>query len=357
VHKCIRVVVCAALCCGLASSCWATSPDLATADWSVRSVDNLAANPPREDAILSLLTRLGVFPGNSPYAEVKSARFADLRHSGQLSLVVSATDARQSWLAIVDRTPSGFEVYDLDERGSLEGIEDLAHNGRSELIVGTPLADTGFCMDGSPIVFAWTGRSYTNVSDQHKTYYEQKLASLKEQIASDSAAAEETQSSASIQTVHAAAASKPVPVGGTISQGSFLPDLSSGPLPVAASPPQAPQSLPPTSSVKPDLRNADCTKAEAAKIERFLGIDNEAGLSDAIKWARSEDPGHRELASFVLRDIGTPDALEYLKSLSHDSSEEVARVALVELGQVQHGASTPEFIKEPVEPLIASPRK
>jgi hypothetical protein len=37
---------------------------------------------------------------------------------------------------------------------------------------------------------------------------------------------------------------------------------------------------------------------------RFLGISRDAGMSDAIKWAESDDPHDREFAIGVLVDMG-----------------------------------------------------
>ena len=70
-----------------------------------------------------------------------------------------------------------------------------------------------------------------------------------------------------------------------------------------------------------------CTKAEAAKIERFLGTSRDAGMTDAIKWAASNDPNDREFAVEMLGEIETPQAIEYLGTLSHDSNRQVAESA------------------------------
>jgi HEAT repeat protein len=80
-----------------------------------------------------------------------------------------------------------------------------------------------------------------------------------------------------------------------------------------------------------------CTKAEAAKIERFLGIDKDAGMEDAVKWAGSSDPDQRIFAIAVLKDIGTPSAVDYLRTrCSNDTSGLVpkhAKGALQSLGR------------------------
>lgn len=70
----------------------------------------------------------------------------------------------------------------------------------------------------------------------------------------------------------------------------------------------------------------DCTEAEAAKIERFLGSPD-AGIADAIRWSESDDPSDRQFAADILGDIGTPRAIEYLHRLSNDPNQNVARSA------------------------------
>jgi hypothetical protein len=68
----------------------------------------------------------------------------------------------------------------------------------------------------------------------------------------------------------------------------------------------------------------DCLKAEAAKTERFLGSSSDAGMTDAIKWSESADPLTREFAATIFEDMGTPEALDHLKTLAADSDPSVA---------------------------------
>ena len=70
----------------------------------------------------------------------------------------------------------------------------------------------------------------------------------------------------------------------------------------------------------------DCSKALAAKFQRFLG-SREAGIDDAIKWAKSDDPNDRKFAIDVLYDIGTPKADKYLRMLSADKDPNIANSA------------------------------
>ena len=81
----------------------------------------------------------------------------------------------------------------------------------------------------------------------------------------------------------------------------------------------------------------DCTRAEAARIERFLGGSPDAGMTDAIRWAKSSDPSDREFAADLFADIGTPAAISALRALSHDSDPEVAKHAAIELVEAAKG--------------------
>jgi|SRR5258708_32729790 hypothetical protein len=71
--------------------------------------------------------------------------------------------------------------------------------------------------------------------------------------------------------------------------------------------------------------------ADESVSNAFLGIARDAEMSDAIKWANSDDPNKREFAIDVLSDIGTRDAIEDLRTLSNDTierSQELRRTTL-----------------------------
>src|SRR5208282_5792170 len=184
-NKIAAVVVAFGAACLLSSSGWAQTaaakPDLASADWSVKSPHSLATNPPSDDAEVALLNKLDSI---DMFSDICSSRFVDLRHSGNLSLVVSASDGTYCYLSIIDKTASGFELYGAAQARYSRGpeIEDLAGNGNLELIVDTDFTEfrdraTGPCIASWPVIYAWTGSGYTDVSSQYKGYYEQKLAS------------------------------------------------------------------------------------------------------------------------------------------------------------------------------------
>ncbi len=66
-------------------------------------------------------------------------------------------------------------------------------------------------------------------------------------------------------------------------------------------------------------------------MERYLGNSNDAGISDAIRWANSDDPIDRDFAAQILGDIGTGEALKYEQTLSRDSNHDVASWAKYQL--------------------------
>lgn len=332
-RKIFWIIPCVALCCVFASSVWAAQPDLAAADWSVKSPHSLATNPPSDDAVIALVEKLT----DQEHLGLCSSHFADLRHSGNLSLVVSASDGRFCSLWIVDKTGPDFQIYSTYQAHYSDGpeIEDLAGNGNPELIVDTEF--TGWngggvnepCVATWPVIYAWTGGGYTDVSIQYKRYYEQQLKSLNA-LSSDT---EQAQASAAGQTTE----HKPTTVvAGAVVSSTSSNSNSVGPLVVPA--PERSSSPAATPAAMPYPRSADdCTKAEAAKIERFLGISRDAGMSDAIKWAKSDNPDTREFAADLFRDIGTPAAIEYLRTLSNDWNSMVADLAKSDLEAAGRG--------------------
>src|SRR5579864_7100610 len=86
----------------------ANIPALASYDWSVNSAHSLESNPPTKDVVEAFLNAAS---GND-VGHVCEFRFADLRRSGNLSLIVSiyggGTGGCNS-TAIFDKTLSGFK--------------------------------------------------------------------------------------------------------------------------------------------------------------------------------------------------------------------------------------------------------
>jgi hypothetical protein len=327
--------------------------DLKRADWSVEALHDLAHNPPSKEAVWSFI---GHLPGRVPdLGKLCDFHFVDLRGQGTLSLVVSddaggRVDCNDA--EIFDKTAAGIEQYLQPGYLDTPGAEDINGDGRFEVIVydtaaieyggdtdGTILdCDTcRTCEESWPIVYAWTGSGYTEVSTQYPKYYERELASVKKQIA----AIDEAEAAAH-RPAPVVAPAVQVPVGAEVGVfnhgGAFGGGFgASGSQQIATRQQQQTlESAPAASSTPddaepPDENELDCLKAEAAKLERFLGRSKDAGMDDAIRWANSNDSGEREFASSVLPQIGTAEALRYEQTLSRDSQPDVAESAKEEL--------------------------
>jgi hypothetical protein len=289
------------------------APDLnlSFANWSTKQAKALNAEP--KDAVSK-------FVSNLLGLHLCSFQFVDLRHSGQLSLVLSddgGGTADCNYLQILDKMPSGIENYDFQTVAGdtyLDGVKDLNGDGHYEVIVDVYFASGGsidHCDATWPVIYAWTGHGYSDVSRDFKNYYQQRLTSLQKQIAA--AEAQKEQAATGAAPVERAL---PTPTFESQSNGAM-------PAGVGLIPAPSPALQPPATLVE-DRRGLDCDKAEAAKLERFLGISRDAGMSDAIKWANSDNPLDRSFAADIFADIGTGQAQEYLKTLSHDPDRSVA---------------------------------
>ncbi len=187
----------------------------------MNAAHNLASNPPSLDAVQNFYDRTF---GHDCFncVNVCEFRFADLRNSGNLSLIITVNPkGRQlpecNELYIFDKTPTGFELYDTDGAYGDDlpnSLLDINHDGRHELVLWDDL--TGYinwerapgygvgCEAKWPLIFAWMGNGYSEVGDQYKDYYRNYLKSLEARLAADSSELEP----ASAQTAN------PVPVGG-----------------------------------------------------------------------------------------------------------------------------------------------
>jgi hypothetical protein len=326
--------------------------DLKRADWSVNAPHDLAHNPPSKEAIWSFI---GHLPGRVPdMGKLCDFHFVDLRGQGSLSLVVSddaggTVDCND--VEIFDKTSGGIEQYLQPGYLDTPGVEDINGNGRFEVVVydtaaveygGTSDAEVMHCEicrtceENWPIVYAWTGSGYTEVSTQYPKFYEHELASVKKQIAAiDEAEAASRRPAPVVQpAVQVPMAVGEFSHGGVGFGGGFG---ASGEKQIGARQQQQTLESPPAASSipddaePPDENELDCLQAEAAKIERFLGRSREAGMNDAIRWANSNNAGEREFAASVLPEIGTAEALRYEQTLSRDSQPDVAESAKEEL--------------------------
>ena len=177
------------------------------------------------------------------------------------------------------------------------------------------------------VIYAWTGSNYTNVSSQYKQYYEQKLASLKKEIAATEEQNERAEQAANVESGGSAASTSGLMARWSSGDNGNAPNhASSGSSESAPAQPPAP--------AEPDRLGLDCTKAEAAKIERFLG-NRDASMSDAIKWKNSDNPYDREFAAWILADIGSPEASGDLQESLHDPNRAMARNAKYALQQLK----------------------
>ena len=280
------------------------SPNLVTADWSAKQVNILNAEP--KDAVWKFINNLWGSSDdlNGGSGEVCHFQFVNLRHSRQLSLVVSYDNgglADCNMVNIFDKAPAGIENFDFNSSTQvyLDSIQDINKDGHYEVVVDSDFV-TGIrdeCTATWPVIYAWSGTGYADVSGKFKGFYRQRLAELQRQI---------TPPSAPILAQTETYASHPTDAGGPQVEAQFGRSEQAAPTPV------------------PAAGNTDCLKAEAAKIERFIGPSSDAGMSDAIRWAESDDPRDREFAASILFDIGTPEAIEDLRTLSNDTNQSVA---------------------------------
>jgi hypothetical protein len=268
----------------------AGSSKLASSDWSVKASPNLASNPPHKKIVNSFLRSI-----MDSYKEldgvVCSLRFADLRHDGNLSLVAGTdTSGRMlcSEVYIVDKTASGFEIF---QGGFSSGagthvassIQDIRGDGNFQYVADWVLGTIqGQCTVTWPVIYAWTGSGYTNVSSQFKDFYRQKLDALNSKISA-------------------------LPPEGTPQQRSFK----------------------------------ECLMAEVAYIQGFLGTSSDAGLNEIVRLVNSKDPGERAFAAHLLGSIGPPMARKYLEVLSKDTDRNVSDSAKYQLPRLSKGPIHP----------------
>jgi hypothetical protein len=356
-NKKTAAAVVVGLACFLSPPVFAQKPtsklDLVTADWSVKSAHNLASNPPPTDRVQAFVNRAF----GTDLAHICAFRFADLRHCGNLSLVVDIDAGGKGGCNdthIFDKTPSGFEEYStmgiLDEN-LRNSVSDINHDGNLELVIypipfyGPPTSSPSRlfgCDNMWPMIFAWTGSGYTDVSSRYRGYYARYLKSLKKRIAANSAAPSKHWRPTKVQPSSPTARdSKVVSSYGVFSTGPEVEGREFASVPEEVPPP----ATAPPSGPDPDY---DCLRIEAAKAEAFLGIHSDATMSDAIKASESNDPDERAVAAAVLSYIGTPEAKADLKVLAADSDPAVAKYATERLSYRQDPAGY-AVTREPVD--------
>jgi hypothetical protein len=282
------------------ASSYKRGTNLASYDWSAKASPNLADKPPSMKVLVSFLNTVDSSTGGDGdigegesdedhIGYVCSFRFADLRRNGSLSLIAGIGVTGRGYcrdVYIVDKNASGFEIYSSGgtpgDGGDIAGsLKDLRHDGSLEFLIDDSLGDLqGKCAAKWTAIYAWTGRGYTKVSDKFKDFYRERLDSINKKIP------------------------------------TLQPCCVSG---------------------GPSLNDKECLQAEAAKIQRFLGVSPEAGIEQAIGLAKSKDPGEREFAASLLGQIATPTAKKYLETLAKDSAGNVAYIAKYCLAAVAKG--------------------
>jgi hypothetical protein len=122
---------------------------------------------------------------------VCAAKFANFQNTGTLTMVVGHCTGND--LDFVDNTPNGFQwrtligLQDSSDNVS-SGVQDILGNGTSEIVVTNYLTRPmvhGQCTTTWPVIYAWDGTNYSNVSAQPKyaSWYQQQLTILENQEA------------------------------------------------------------------------------------------------------------------------------------------------------------------------------
>lgn len=225
---------------------------------------------------------------------------------------------------ILGKTPTGFDDYGTnavaEEDNVRKSIQDINHDGNLELVLSGPIGFPAYSEYHEtecdwPLIFAWNGSSYAEVSSQYKPYYVGYLDSLNQQMGAKHPRTEELRAPTPIEASGSSPSvlSIPEPPAGSSPSkefGIFVPPAA--PAPLAASTPE------------PDL---GCERIEAAKAEAFLGIHSDTSMSAAIKDSESKDPRNRMLAAVILSYVAGPEAKTDLKTLANDSEPKVAKAA------------------------------
>ncbi len=216
--------------------------DLGKADWSVKASPNLEKYPPSEKTVEQFVrSQLARTEDDSVVVDLCSFKFADLRHNGTLSLVAGVDHSGRGLcgsVLILDKNDSDFQTSGIEGANGAGGnvsaaIEDLQNDGKLEIRADRSLGEIlGRCGAFFPVIYAWRGLAYADVSEQFKDFYRGELNSLEKALA------------------------------------GLQPDLG-----------------PHGESLGPK----ECLAAEAAAIQRFLGLSPEAGSDQAIRLANSKD--------------------------------------------------------------------
>lgn len=163
---------------------------LAAYNWAVDASPNLVDKPPRVEIVRKFMEQQND-EERSEETRICSYRFADMGHNGNLTLLVTRQDGGHGGcgtLYIVDRTPTGFVQHFAS--GSVwgfgdvrNGVRDIDHDGHLEIIVYhdlTAYEGAMHCLADWPVIYAWDGADYANVSAQPRLrpFYRREIKSL-----------------------------------------------------------------------------------------------------------------------------------------------------------------------------------
>lgn len=220
---------------------------------------------------------------------VCSAGFFNLSGGNGYSLVGSIDASGRHYcndIEIMNRTTNGIAIQGLDtwEVDDIHNIvKDLRRDGRYELVV--PTKDSEIEAGGSCIAF-WTkiyvlkSGALVDKSSAFKSFYKDRLDALHIQIP----------------------------------QAEDLDAHDNG-------------------------DKAICLQIQADKIQRFIGTSPTAGEEEALNWANSNDPNFRLRAISVFADIGDPQAIRALETLTIDKDSVVADEAKRALNKLRMASS------------------
>jgi len=275
-----RRVTAALLCLAFASSSFGDdSPlpeqtQLGKRNWSITASPNLASHPPSKKTVAAFVRAMQeAIDGESSIGdgeEVSEYQFAPMRHNGSFSLVFMTCVTDRPCIggfSVVDRSAFGFQMY--SSGGDGYRVSDLRHDGNLEFVVHQALGsiEPNGCDATWPVIYAWTGAGYSNVSDRFREFYEQRLTHL----------------------------------------AKVIPTLGAVPGPEGY-----------------DVRERECLEAEVGKLKRFLGTSRNAGVEQAERLAAGQNPAERAFAVDLFYDIATPKAREYLTQLATDPDANVS---------------------------------
>jgi hypothetical protein len=251
----------------------------------VTASPNLAADAPSREVVDRFMVSIETSTSREILTteKLRSYKFVDLRHDGFLSLVAQTGPDKMASCSdfpiggfcsvyIIDKTRTGFEIYktvgSIEAGGTVPlGIQDLKHDGNLEVII-SQLFTSMFkqCFARLPAIYASSGGGYPNVSDRFKDFYRDQLDTL----------------------------------------NKLIPNL-------------------PPPGASNDQQDKECLQAEVAKIERVLGSPN-AGIDTAIAFTQSKDLNKILFGIYDLVDINTPEAHQYLDTLSNSPNPDIKRV-------------------------------